>query len=263
VSEESRKLEINWVQAAAGALAAMSSAVLLSTVGVAGTLVGAAVGSVVVTLGNAVYSHYLQLSRERVSAAHAAARLRVERARADVQGTAAEAGSRTGVGAGLDAAERELGAAERDLTAREGSTAHVGLRESLSGLPWKRLAWIAAAIFVVAMLVILAFELITGRAVSTYTGGSDGRPRTSIGLGGDDKPEGPTPSPSQRPSATATATATTEETPTAEPTSAPPSPTVSETAATPVPQETASELPTSSAPPPSETVEPTTPEPSP
>lgn len=263
MSEEPRKLEINWVQAAAGALAALSSAVLLSTVGVAGTLIGAASGSVVVTLGNAVYSHYLQLSRERVSAAHAAARLRVERARADVQGTAAEGGDSAGTGVGLDAVERELDAAERGLDDDERRPTHVGLREALAGLPWKRLAWIAAGIFVVAMLVILTFELFTGRAVSTYTGGSDDRPRTSLGLGGNDSPDRPTrtTSPSQQPSDTASQTP--EESPTAEPTSASPSPTASETSTSPVPEETALELPTSSAPPPSETLEPPSPEPSP
>lgn len=251
------------MQAMAGALAAMSSAVLLSTVGVAGTLIGAAAGSVVVTLGNAVYSHYLQLSRERVSAAHAAAWLRVERARADAQGTAAEASTSAGTGVGLDAAERELEAAERGLGDDERRSAHVRLREALSGLPWKRLAWIAAALFVVAMLVILAFELITGRAVSTYTGGSDGRPRTSLGIGGSDEPDRPAPtqSPTQRPSETDTRTP--EDTPTVEPTSAPPSPTVSETAVTPVPEETASEPPSPSTPPPTETLEPPSPEPSP
>lgn len=45
-------IEVNWVQALAGSLAAMSSAVLLSTVGVAGTIIGAAIGSVVATVGS-------------------------------------------------------------------------------------------------------------------------------------------------------------------------------------------------------------------
>jgi hypothetical protein len=43
----------------------------------------------------------------------------------------------------------------------------------LRGLPWKRIIGLAAALFAVTMAIILAFELTTGRAVSTYTGGTE------------------------------------------------------------------------------------------
>ena len=68
------RVVINWVQVAGSALAAVSSAVLLSTVGVAGTIIGAAVGSVVVTAGSSIYAHDLEISRARVATAQAAAR---------------------------------------------------------------------------------------------------------------------------------------------------------------------------------------------
>lgn len=42
----------------------------------------------------------------------------------------------------------------------------------LRGLPWKRISAVTAALFGVTMAIILAFELTTGRAVSTYTGGT-------------------------------------------------------------------------------------------
>lgn len=45
-----RKLGIDWLRTIAGALAAVSAAVLLSTLGAAGTLIGAALGSVVATV---------------------------------------------------------------------------------------------------------------------------------------------------------------------------------------------------------------------
>ncbi len=55
-------------------------------------------------------------------------------------------------------------------------------------------------IFVVAMLVILTFELVTGRAVSSYTRGSDSGTRTSIpGLGHHKSSTTPTPTPVGRP----------------------------------------------------------------
>ena len=210
-----RRPQVNWVQSLAASLAAVTSAVLLSTVGVAGTLIGAALGSLALTIGNAVYSHYIETTKERVAAAHAAAASRVARAQARVRYASRKAG---GVGAtqelaqanrDLEDARDELGDAqpgegEGDAGAWDGSDGPVGpddqdgpgeaaaesavrprWRELLSGLPWKRIAILASATFVVAMLVILAFELATGRAVSSYTGGSDPDRRTSIpGLGG-------------------------------------------------------------------------------
>lgn len=188
-----RRIEISWVQAVAGALAAVSSAVLLSTVGVAGTVIGAALGSVAATVGSAVYGHYLAASRDRVAAA-AAARASVRRA----QDVVADGAGVADVAELDDDATRETGAA--------GDT-HPW-RAAVHGLRWRRIVLTAGVIFVVAMSAILTFELVAGRAVSTYTGGSDtDGPRVSVpGVdGGDDESE-PSPSPSPSP-ATATSEA--------------------------------------------------------
>ena len=81
-------------------------------------------------------------------------------------------------------AEDELHQAEEQLADAEDETAKPSWREVLADLRWTRIAAAAGAIFVAAMLIIVTFELVTGRAVSTYTGGTDGNPRTSIpGLG--------------------------------------------------------------------------------
>lgn len=217
MSQDRTGIEINWVQAAAGALAAMSSAVLLSTVGVAGTVIGAAAGSVVVTVGNAVYSHYLRMSRDRVAAAQMLARLRVQRAREGVHHVDLADDPERAANQ-LKRAGRELGKAQRDLGAAEAARESVGWREVLADLPWKRLALIAGALFVVAMLLIVGFELITGRAVSTYTGGTDDKgTRTSIGIGDHRKP-------AHHPSPTPTPTPTTGTTPGSTPSSAPSGP---------------------------------------
>ncbi len=42
------------------------------------------------------------------------------------------------------------------------------------GLPWKRIVVMAGALFAIALAVIVAFELSTGKPVSSYTGGSSG-----------------------------------------------------------------------------------------
>ncbi|MGZ8736421.1 MAG: hypothetical protein ACXWW7_04585 [Nocardioides sp.] len=211
MSDEKRRLEISWVQAMAGALAAVSSAVLLSTVGVAGTVIGAAIGSVAATVGGTVYSHYLAVSRDRVAAA-AAARSQVRRARVDVGEAASDLAMETPrAEERLDEAEHDLQQAELGLDAAEEPTAPSAWREAVRELPWRRLLLAAAAVFVAAMVAIVAFELISGRAVSSYTGGSDkDGPRTSVpGLGGGDerKPKpSPTPSPAEAPSTEAPST---------------------------------------------------------
>jgi hypothetical protein len=184
------KLEINWVQAASGALAAITSAVLLSTVGVAGTLIGAALGSLAVSVGSALYSYYLRASRARVAAA---ARIRAER---------------------LHARRDQHGAHLPPPLAPELESPPTAVEQppprwtaALAGLPWKRVAIVAAALFAVAMALILSFEALTGRPVAAYTGGTSRHSTgTSIpGLGGGadpGQPSAPTPAspaPSQHP----------------------------------------------------------------
>ncbi len=190
-TEVEEKPGINWVQVVAGALAAVSSAVLLSTLGVAGTMIGAALGSVIASVASAWYSRGLDASRQQV-AAQAAALKRVSAARSKLD-KAVEARNRGEAGAdtGLVQADQALGEAEQALEQAshlaEGEAAepdgdevvepvpHDPLYGAEAGrkLPWKRIALIAAAIFVAAMVAITIFELTTGRAVSTYTGGSD------------------------------------------------------------------------------------------
>ena len=164
----------------------MSSAVLLSTVGVAGTIIGAAIGSVVATAGSSIYSHYLERQpgtgsrrpRRWPSSAHERPVRRQRRwadpARARLDADAA------GPSRPTTSSTRPRSSWPTPRTSRRALVAR-GAR----GLRWKRIAAVAGGIFVVAMLVIVSFELLTGRAVSTYTGGSDSGSRTSIpGLGG-------------------------------------------------------------------------------
>lgn len=63
---ERRRIDVNPVQVAASAMAAISSAFLLSTLGVAGTVIGAALASVVATVGSAVYMHVVHRTSNRL-----------------------------------------------------------------------------------------------------------------------------------------------------------------------------------------------------
>ena len=231
MGEGDRRFELNWVQSLAGALAAVTSAVLLSTVGVAGTLIGAALGSLAVTVGSAVYSYSIRATHDRVSTAGTVAATRIG------HGRSRGASSPDEPAAGAAVTDEEVAAAGENLHPAQAALEDgkkppaAGFTTVLAGLPWKRIAVVATGLFVAAMLVILAFELVTGRAVSSYTGGSDSDRRTSIpGLGGgrgqDDPGEqdDPQPTPGEAPSGepdestgetaepTPTATAETEET---------------------------------------------------
>lgn len=172
--DEPKRLEINWAQTIGGALAAVSSAVLLSTLGVAGTIIGAAAGSIVVTVGSAVYTHSLAVSKERVAAARIAA---LEAARRSRTSTGSP---RTSMATTTPLAQTEP-AATNAFARQRPSMATVSNK-----LPWGRIAAAAVAVFVLAMGAILTFELATGQALSRHTGGSGAdAPRTSLGGGSD------------------------------------------------------------------------------
>src|SRR5690349_2810668 len=241
-TQQRERVEISWVQVFGSALAAVTSAVLLSTVGVAGTIIGAAIGSVFATAGSAIYAHYLRMTRAGVAAAQAAAAERVNRARTGASGVWADTrradGSRTTT-MRAQQARAELEDAERDLDEAP-ERARPSWREAAAGLPWKRIAALAGGVFLVAMLVIVSFELATGRPVSQYTGGtSDHGPRTSIpGLGGGrGASTTPTPAPTGTPTTGASTGAPTTAAPTAAPTSGAPRGTPTATS-TPTPGQT-------------------------
>ncbi len=114
-----RGLNLSAAQIIASVLATLSAAVAASFLGVAGTLVGAAVGSLVSTMGTEIYKHYLQRSEERLRSAgqvlyHSAARTRAGTTDA---GAAAASSGRPAAHAG-SAGQPD---APRDLGNRDGA----------------------------------------------------------------------------------------------------------------------------------------------
>lgn len=193
-----QRIDINWVQTVSAPLAAVTSAVLLSTVGVAGTIVGAALGSLAYTLGSSIYSHYIGATKERVAQAQKVTAAKVGRAQQQVRDASEKLGSAAEGADKAASADEELARAGEELhqarTALEDAeeAVPVGWRGLVATLPWKHIGLGAAGVFLVAMVVIVAFELVTGKAVSSYTGGSDPDRRTSIpflGSGGPDRDE--------------------------------------------------------------------------
>lgn len=72
---EGRRIEMSATQVIASMLAAVTGAVAASDLGIAGTVIGAAVMSVASTAGASVYKHYIGRSGERLKAAAEAARI--------------------------------------------------------------------------------------------------------------------------------------------------------------------------------------------
>lgn len=257
MTDQNSKLEIDWLKTIGGALAAVTTAVLLSTLGAAGTLIGAAVGSVAVTISTQLYTQGLARSRETMAKAQETALTKVGIAQAEVRRAGRRQDDTRALDAHLEHADEQLAEARTDL-AEELHPEKVTIKDHLLLLPWKRIALVAVATFVVVVIVIGGFERIAGRSVSSYTGGSS-RDSGSIvpGVDGSSGSDGSNdkqpsrgseiqddPSSSASPSAEATPSAT----PT-EPASATPTPTPTPSASTtpsltPTPTPTASATPT-------------------
>ncbi len=165
-----RKLEISWIPAAGSALGAVTSAVLLSTLGVGGTLIGAALGSLTITVGGSIYAQSMQRTKTHVG---------------ERFGNARKAGSPSNTPQNPASTEANpVGTVNASrvstLTAEPIKPPNMAKRGILRGLPWKRIIGVTAALFAVVMALILVFELTTGRAVSSFTGGTNGTGGTSI-----------------------------------------------------------------------------------
>lgn len=204
--EHRERIQLSFAQVAASSLAAVSAAVVCSFFGVAGTVIGTAVASVVATAGGAIYSYSLRRTRAKLRRLHQAG-----------------------------AASPPFSQVVR--TAREQSG------RMLREIPWGIVALGTATAFVFATGVVSAIELNAGESLAALFGVSHSGSRESsfgsaLGFGKHHSPKpSTTPSPSSTPSSstssthspspspTATATVTRTPSPTLTPTVAPTSPT--------------------------------------
>lgn len=189
--EKTRSAGLSAVQVAASALSAVSSAVLLSFFGVAGTLIGAALASVISTVTAALYSTSLKKTNERLRRA-------VTRQKAAApHAPDAPATVRT-LPAYLD---------PRRTPARR-------FRPR-----WGRVGVYAVSVFAVAMAIVTGIELIGQKPVSALVTHSHTSGTTTLGeLTNASSSRDTTPAPPSSPTTTAPATSTAQNSP-AEPTS--------------------------------------------
>ena len=158
--EKPQGTQLSATQVAAGALAAVSSAVVASFFGLAGTLIGAALASVISTVSAALYSNSLQKTNEKL-----------RRARGQVTGR-------------LSAADQtEVASAAPPAPATQVLPAHLDPRRAparRSRPRWTRVAVYAAAVFVMAMGIVTGIELIGQKPVSAIVGGTETSRSTTL-----------------------------------------------------------------------------------
>lgn len=232
--QRERALGLSPAQVAGSALAAVTAAVFASFAGTAGTIIGAALGSVVATIGAAAYTAWLRRSAEAV-----------RRTAAQVRQQTTLTGAlprRVGDGPLRPGKRSRRGGDPIDDDAE--TDTEDGF--SLKLLPWRKIALSTVAVLVVTFGGITAVEAITGKPISALLGQNDSTGTTlgDVSRGGakkqqeprqDEETRTPEPTPSSRPSDTATPRS--EPTPTQDPEpSAPPA--VDPTAPTPTPTPT-------------------------
>lgn len=171
---ESRGLQINWLAASGSALGAVTSAVLLSTLGAAGTLIGAALGSLIITVGGNFYSYSLERAKsgiektaEKVKTSAQAKKTASQQPYEPITASSdRNDGDVTSRVEAVDSTEDEQ-VDDESKPKEKGSW-----KQTLRGMSWKRVGLLAAGLFALTMAIILVFELSTGRPVSSYTGGT-------------------------------------------------------------------------------------------
>jgi hypothetical protein len=215
--KEPIKVAFSLPQIAGGALAAMTAAAIGSRLGVAGTMIGAAVASIIGGIAATLYSAGIDRTHRKVSDAIYRGYERV-RAGAVEDGDAA---SPTLPGLGDDEAARQDDETRLDLEPVAGGRDR--------GRIWKVMGLSVAGMFAIALVVITVVELGIGRTL-------DGRDGTTIAQVVREPKSTPTPTPKPSPSVTATPTVTPSPSVSELPTT--PAPTASQPTATPVPSQT-------------------------
>jgi hypothetical protein len=164
----------------AGALAAVCAAVIGSFLGVAGTLIGAAVASIIGSVGTEIYARSIRHGRKKLETL----------APTFIKAPAA------------------VGTPEVAAATEEDSPSHTAPPPRRQ-IRWARVAMIAGALFVLAMGSLTIAELVTGKSVASTVGNSTKATTTFGGLfdsGTSSSDSTPTTTPSATPTPTDTAT---------------------------------------------------------
>jgi len=193
VEEKKKVFDLSLTQVAGGALAAMTAAALGSTLGVAGTIAGAALASVVAGVAGSLYTASLRTGREKV--------------RTVFRGQSTDAGSApaapvdpaTTFPASTFAASansaRSL-AETQVIPAWDPLPLEKPARNKRAGarFPWKRAVAISLSVFALAAVLITGYERVSGQPLSGGTGTTVSRVGNDSSAGSHDGDTKTTPS---------------------------------------------------------------------
>ena len=197
--KDERALGLSTAQVVGSVLAAVTGAVLASTMGVTGTVIGAAVASLVATIGSAIYTWSLR--RTTVAVQKTAAQVRQAALesgplpRTVAQGplrTTKERAAASTAEQGPDGPNQDpnqdqgqdQGQDPDDQQSEEPDPDEDSWRRSI---PWGKVLLASLAVTVLALAGITVVEAIAGKPISSVTGGSDSQGTTVGNVTGSDR----------------------------------------------------------------------------
>ena len=199
--KQPRRIEISLTQLIAGSAAAACGAWLSSKIGLAGTVIGAAIVSALVTLLSAVYAHGVRRARDELLV-----RAEVLRHRPHLPASYADPGDEP-------TSDADLGDEPADASE---TTSPLLLPpfdlEDQHGYRWGRIALAFLAVFVVAMLVVTGIELINGHSFQCSSSGQNCNQGTTLIPGIKHAKPSRTATPTPTPTATSTVSTSTSPT---------------------------------------------------
>ncbi|WP_052809309.1 hypothetical protein [Streptomonospora alba] len=219
-----KRVELSASQLIGGGVATMAAATAASFIGVYGTVIGAAIMSVISTAGTTLVTHWMQRGGDRARglAARGTARRRYagEASARDSpagSGPGAADGDTPPAAAGQEAPADAEGGDSRAAETQALSLGASGSTQDTAGEgpkgrrepgrawrwpSWRTLAVPAALVFVGVMAVVLVFELFTGQSLSDTVHGREGSSAPTVfGGGSADGQEGSDPAPGPTPTA--------------------------------------------------------------
>jgi hypothetical protein len=168
-----RTLGLSPAQIAGSALSAVSAAFVASWAGTTGTLIGAAVGSIVATIGAAFYTASLRRSSEAVRRAATQVR-QTSLLTGTLPRTRLDGSPQPGDTRAVDSPE--VPAEQAEPVGDDGESADLPARK----LPWGKVLLASVAVMIAALGGITAVEALTGRPISSWLGG-DSSQGTTVG----------------------------------------------------------------------------------
>ena len=188
-----KSFDLSLIQVAASALAAVGAAILASSLGVAGTIIGAAVVSIGATCGSAIFQHLFRRTgeeiRSRVPAVGEAAQTPEEWA-AERRADAEVAFDKEALTATAQFDPFDPGGEHTRMMAQiapppenESVTVYKG-RKPARKRTWKFYTLVSSLVFVLAMTPIVITEFATGQTVGTTVWGGTGGSGSSDGVDG-------------------------------------------------------------------------------